>query len=427
MTPIAAGSPKPLAVCSNTRAMSDLQALADAVAADLGRPVGVDDRGFRAVAYSSHPDGVDAVRLASILQREAPGPVSDWLESLGVRTAEGYTRVPANAELGMTARVCVPLRFERILLGYLWLIDEPESLTDEELREVDRYAEEFGIALYRERLLERDTRRHQHELAGRLLGIAAGGTEAAAEELLRGGHLAPAPAYAVLWLSAVGPGNADPTDAVGVRLLDAAEQVRRSVAPHHWLAFADGRGVSAILVCVRQGEARRRAESLAAAAGSRLDSAGPGWRALVGVGAEVRSLLGIESSYRQATAAVRVGVALEGEEAVASWEDLGAYRTLTRMLGDRDPGALLPDSFQRLLDSSEAVVLVETLERFLDLGGDARAAADLLHIHRSSLYGRLHRIEEVAGVDLHSGEDRLELHLGVRLWRLGAGVSGDPD
>ncbi|MBN9622586.1 MAG: helix-turn-helix domain-containing protein, partial [Actinobacteria bacterium] len=67
----------------------------------------------------------------------------------------------------------------------------------------------------------------------------------------------------------------------------------------------------------------------------------------------------------------------------------------------------------------EALSLIETLERYLDLGGDARAAAEQLFIHRSSLYGRLHRIEEVAGVDLHSGEDRLELHLGVRLWRLG--------
>jgi DNA-binding PucR family transcriptional regulator len=76
---------------------------------------------------------------------------------------------------------------------------------------------------------------------------------------------------------------------------------------------------------------------------------------------------------------------------------------------------------QRLLDSGDAAVLVPTLECYLDLGGDARAAAEALFVHRSSLYGRLHRIEEVARVDLGSGEDRLELHLGLRLWRLGGG------
>ncbi len=95
------------------------------------------------------------------------------------------------------------------------------------------------------------------------------------------------------------------------------------------------------------------------------------------------------------------------------------------MVQDRDPVALIPSSFGRLLASAEAASLIETLERYLDLGGDARAAAETLFIHRSSLYGRLHRIEEVAEVDLRSGEDRLELHLGVRLWRL-AGSRLDP-
>ena len=81
----------------------------------------------------------------------------------------------------------------------------------------------------------------------------------------------------------------------------------------------------------------------------------------------------------------------------------------------------MPASFERLLSSGEAASLVATLERYLDLGGDARAAAEALHLHRSSLYARLHRIEEIAGVDLHSGEDRLELHLALRIWRLAEG------
>lgn len=404
--------------------MSDVQALADALADDLGRPVGVDDRDFRAVAYSSHPDGVDEVRIASILQRQAPAPVRDWLESLGVRTAEGYTRVPANDGLGMTARICVPLRFDRILLGYLWLIDEPEPLTDSELREVDRFAEEFGLALYRARLLERDDRQRQRELAGQLLEIRAGAADPAASELLRAGYLAPAPAYAVLALAAFERVEGEPSDAVGVRLVEAAEQARRAVAPHHLLVFADGRDVLTILACSQAGEVSKRAQAMAASAGAQLEGA-PGWRAIVGVGEEVRNLVDLGESYRQAIAATRVAAALGQGEAVVHWGDLGAYRIVTRMLGDRDPGEVLPASFQRLLDSNEAAVLIATLERYLDLGGDARAAAEHLFIHRSSLYGRLHRIEEIAGVDLRSGEDRLELHLGVRLWRLSAGGNAE--
>src|SRR4051794_17744480 len=105
--------------------MSDVQALIDALAAELDRPTGVDDPHFRAIAYSSHAEGVDPVRIASILQREAPRAVTEWLGSLGVPEAESFVRVPANPEFGMAARVCLPIRFDGNLLGFLWLIDDP--------------------------------------------------------------------------------------------------------------------------------------------------------------------------------------------------------------------------------------------------------------------------------------------------------------
>src|SRR5262245_61588729 len=106
--------------------MSDPQELVNALAVDLERPVGIDDRRFRAIAYSSHDAGVDPVRMASILQREAPAEVIEWLESLGLRDAGSFVRVPANPGFEMSARVCLPIRFEEQLLGFLWLIDEPE-------------------------------------------------------------------------------------------------------------------------------------------------------------------------------------------------------------------------------------------------------------------------------------------------------------
>jgi DNA-binding PucR family transcriptional regulator len=62
-----------------------------------------------------------------------------------------------------------------------------------------------------------------------------------------------------------------------------------------------------------------------------------------------------------------------------------------------------------------------TLETYLEYAGDATRSAAALFLHRSSFYSRLHRIEGLAGVDLKSGADRLELHLGLRLWRMGGG------
>ena len=103
------------------------------------------------------------------------------------------------------------------------------------------------------------------------------------------------------------------------------------------------------------------------------------------------------------------------------WDALGAYRTIGRLLAGAAPPAAVPESLGRLLADDDAATLVPTLETYLELGADAQAAASRVFVHRSSLYNRLRRIEHVAGVDLRSGEDRLELHLGLRIWRMTGG------
>lgn len=62
--------------------------------------------------------------------------------------------------------------------------------------------------------------------------------------------------------------------------------------------------------------------------------------------------------------------------------------------------------------------LVQTLETYLDRGGDVGAVAAELAIHRTTLYQRLSRIAQITAKDLHDGDDRLLLHIRLRLWRL---------
>ena len=59
-----------------------------------------------------------------------------------------------------------------------------------------------------------------------------------------------------------------------------------------------------------------------------------------------------------------------------------------------------------------------TLETFLDNAGDVQRTASELFVHRTTLYYRLQRIEELTGADLADGNARLALHLGLKLARL---------
>ena len=107
-------------------------------------------------------------------------------------------------------------------------------------------------------------------------------------------------------------------------------------------------------------------------------------------------------------------MAAHAESGIATWDSLGVERVVTAL-----PDAALedlPEGLRRLLAGDQA--LVRTLEAYLDHAGDVKRTAAALSLHRGGLYYRLRRIEEVAGVDLHDGEDRLLCHLALRLARL---------
>jgi DNA-binding PucR family transcriptional regulator len=57
-----------------------------------------------------------------------------------------------------------------------------------------------------------------------------------------------------------------------------------------------------------------------------------------------------------------------------------------------------------------------TARALLDAGGDVARTAERLHIHRTTLYYRIERIQAVTGVNLKTGAERDDLHLALRLW-----------
>lgn len=110
-----------------------LRRLVDQLSQEIGRPVLIDDPDLHPLAYSSQEGDVDGVRRSSILARTAPPEVKRALFEAGIRTARGPFRIPARDDIGMEARLCVPLAVASKALGYLWLIDNPPL----EKRQVD--------------------------------------------------------------------------------------------------------------------------------------------------------------------------------------------------------------------------------------------------------------------------------------------------
>jgi sugar diacid utilization regulator len=388
-----------------------LQIIVDSLAADIGRDVAVDDRQIRWLVHSPHEERPDPARLRSILSRRVSEEALQWAFSFGIQDAEGPVRLPANPEIGAEARVCIPLRARDVLLGFMFIVDPDETLGAAQLEQAEEAARAAAQVLYRERRLRELERERERWLLTHLLADDGSAADEAARALADEGLL-DAGRAAVLVIRA----DADPARCE-IAIGGALDRLRRHVPPRGGLELRRGdHGVFVIALDDVAVSPRDTAERLISLADETARAEAIDVVTRVGIGGS-QSLPASQRSYRQARDAVAVAQRVPRFGRVAAWDELGVYRTLARFPRDLDDDALHPGLIALLRDGAHAP-LVETLEAYLDRAGDVKATAEALNLHRATLYYRLQRIEEITGARLKVGEDRLALHLGLRLARL---------
>jgi PucR C-terminal helix-turn-helix domain/GGDEF-like domain len=398
----------------------ELQGIVDTMAARVGRPALIEDRRHRVVVYSEHTGTMDDVRRSSILRRHTTPEVISWLRGFGILKARVPVRTPACPELDLLPRLCVPIVHRDRLLGYVWFIDDG-GLTDADIDVVTRATGDLSLALHRENLLGELASQREAEAARTLLSDSSDAREEMVRSLVADGVVtSDGPATAVVAQLVPARGRALDEDA-GIALEQALVATRR------WLGVRDAlhllRHDQGVLL-VRGGQVGGR-PSVEAAAGylrealrnatSELPEVG---RVVVGVGAPRPRLADAIHSYDEAVQSTRVGVRLPALGPLISWADLGIYRMLSQMDGRHLDVATVHPGLRRLLDDDANQALLETLEAYLDLAGNAHATAERLRLHRTTLYYRLHRVEQLAETDLKDGNERLCLHLALKLARL---------
>lgn len=399
-----------------------LQDIVDALAARLARSVAIDDPQFRLLAASQHFGDEDQVRIDSLLRRRVSAENIGFLRSRGIASWQGPSWVPPHAEFGAQGRFCVPVRCRDLLLGYLWLIDPTEDGAGHHATEAVRAADAAGVVLYRNLVLHEQQQRRGTEV---LLDLLSSDPQVRSRAVVavRDERLLPAPGDVVVLTAAVHPESSQRQ----VVLLSAAEHALRPLPAGAALLHAAGGGIT---VLISHGQldpglsAAQVAQRLVARVVDLSDGDSGCW---VGVGSTQPDLGRAVTSYRHAASARRVARAVPAEGPVAEWERLGAYALLSDFVLAPVPSGSCPAPVARLLAAVESAYLFHTLEIYLDMAGDAQRTAAALGIHRTTLYYRLNRAEQIAGVDLRDGRDRLTVHLGVKLARFAGWVRDDDE
>ncbi|MFF3931669.1 PucR family transcriptional regulator [Streptomyces hirsutus] len=399
----------------------DYQELVDEISELLGAPATLENRDFELLAFGAYdsegeldPSVLDPVRTRSILTRRSTAAVRAWFEGFGITRATGPVRIPRTPEAGVhRGRVCLPVRHRGVVLGYVWLLDYDPGPSEEQLDAAMGVTARIGALLA-------DEAQHGADLTRELravLGAERDGQRDLAVAELRTALGGRADGPYTLVCVAPWP-SADPEDAPSVRTVPGAA----ALCTLPWgaadvsLALLLRLRASDVLTPATTAAGRLLERARASGTGHRPAATGPATATppvAAGIATPRFGLAGLGAAWNEASAAARAALAEPRLGPVAVWSSIGPYRLLAAL-----PRQAAPDPAVGPLLLPVHRELARTAETYLDHAGQAGRTAAELGIHRQTLYYRLSRIEQITGLDLDDGEDRLLLHMALKAHRL---------
>ena len=377
-----------------------LQDLADVLADLIGQSISIETERFEALA-STNIKAIDEARRYTLEHGRTNPKLLQALEQRGIlqRIADTlrYVELPQIPHVGLEMeRILAPVVVHGEIYGYMWIIADGSPLND-----IDRMAIESGSTVAALMLLHQEAAQTaEASLKGNLLAqlIEGDGRQTVlTDQALRFGLDLTQP-YRMLLLQTPSTN--------GLRLY---RQVDRLAAEQDWPALVGQFAGQVILLLAEDADVGQAAHLLQ----QRLSH--PSLR--VGVSAVHSIPDAAPQAHAQCQEALEITQKLGQGAPITPFDQLGYTRTLYRA----GPTSLDGNPFAgplRSLQAETGADLFNTLETYLDLGGNGVATAEALHIHRSTLNYRLQRIEQIIDQSLSRPATRLDLHLTLKQIRL---------
>ena len=381
-----------------------LQHTAEQLARDLGRSVIIDDARLRPLAITPQTGRLDPGRVEAVLQRGTSVRLRRKLSEYGVFSAREPVSIPGDQGQATLPRLCLPLRADDQLLGFLWLIDEP-ALTTEQTRRAQAAAAQAAHLLAQRAVQATGQFAVLNDLADGLLDPREQVRREAATMLAGQAALAGQPPYALVVIRPAAGRSASAQDPgwVAGNLHRAAGNLRLRAAPGALVLTSPGQSeLAAVTTTGALAELRRVVRAL------------PGPPLAVGTCGGAAELTDVHASLGNAQYAAYVAARVPRFGRAADWAGLGTYAAFQHLYRDPSAPERICPGIGALLDE-RAGTYRQTVRSYLECGAQAQEAATQLHIHRTTMYWRLARVAELIPVDLGRGDDRLKLHLALTL------------
>ena len=392
-----------------------LEALAKTLGSELNAPILIEDRQFNLLAHAC-PLNLGSVSYEEILEASGtPMSTLKELEEKGalqqLKSEKHVLSIPSVHPKGQPRYLC-PLFVSGDVIGYLSCID-PHGRPAHQISDA-LLAGAHGVAI--ELLKQKGIVENEQKLRRDFFrDLLFSNGNISPEALHRRATYLGYQLSSAYWALVVEFDQVPNEELLPDEVKKLASSLNSLLSFRQALVITQTQGAT-ILYPLKEGQPTlEKVKHLAETIRQKISS--PPWSVSIGVGQLYGDLLSIPRSYREAQHAVKIGRALNGSNTIACFAELGIYRMLLQFAQSQNPNEFFCDALQRLLEYDQQAdkELVKTLSAFLECNGNLTETSDRLYIHRNTLKYRLERIRDITQIDLDDSENRLMLHLGLKM------------
>jgi purine catabolism regulator len=387
----------------------DLNSLLQIMARATAKPVVVhDDAGvmmaqvYPTVARRPVPNTGGSGR--SLVQSLPYGAFQNWL----AREAPNADGAILPSPLGFTT----VLRVEKRTAGYLSLVDAGEVLSEFDRLVLTYGADVCAIELAKSRAIAFAVEQARGDWVQMWLSGTPTDDDVMATRASQAGYDPTIEYLVVVFRASTDNGTSLPLDSLIPLVRD--DMTRRQIAG------AVGQYVDVIVALYPASTTRLR--TVIEEVRAQLATRTPSGLVSAGISRSGQGLASLREAYREAKDAVSIANELGDREKTTFYGDLKLYQLLLALKERnlehlrRFYGETLGPLVEH--DRSKQGDLIRTLNGFFEANGNLAKAATDLDVHRNTLVYRLERISELTGLNLDDADNRLILHLALKVQRV---------
>jgi purine catabolism regulator len=382
----------------------DLKQLATRLAGLLGQSISIENERFEILA-SANVAEVDEARRFTVSEGRTNPRLVQALDERGILRQLQQTRrpvhIPAIPDVGLELeRILAPIVVHGDIYGYVWIIAHDRPLT-----QLDSMAITSGATIAAVMMLYQESiQSAEASLKGSLLSqLIQGDAEREAvltDQALRYGVDLAQPFVMLL---------VEYSDRSTQRLLQIYRRINQLATLHDWSAVVGQFAGQAVILTQADENISVLIEQIRAEINQ--------GSLRVGVSGTHRAADSVAVAHQQCREVLHITRRLKDTATAVYFDQLGYLHVLYRAgAGSLDNNPYVPQ-VRHLLEEQQAD-LFNTLEAYLDAGGNGVQTAEILHVHRSTLNYRLDRIEQVCGARLSDPVIRMNLQVALKLLRL---------